>query len=51
MDDLNNLEEELKQKEDKKRRGQKISGRSVFRLQEIIKEKEKKIKIQEEDDK
>jgi len=41
--DLDSLEEKLKKKE-KSQKDQKVSGRSVFKLQEIIKEKSKKDK-------
>ena len=36
--DLDQIEEDLKEKSESKKK-QKISGRSVFKLQEIIKEK------------
>ena len=37
--DLEELEENLKQKQKPKKKDQKISGRSVFKLQEIIQAK------------
>ena len=39
--DYDKIEEELKKKAQKKKK-QKVSGKSVFKLQEIIKEKSKK---------
>jgi len=41
--DLESLEEKLKKKE-KSQKDQKVSGRSVFKLQEIIKQKSDKDK-------
>lgn len=42
-EDLENLEEKLKKKE-KGKKDHKVSGRSVFKLQEIIKKKSKELK-------
>jgi hypothetical protein len=38
-DDYDTIEEQLKEKTSQKEKTHKISGRSVFRLQEIIKSK------------
>lgn len=44
MDDLNQIEEDLKESDQKKRKTpHKVSGKSVFRLKEIIKEKGQEI--------
>lgn len=42
-EDLNKIEEKLKEEtEEEQKKPEKISGKSVFRLQEIIKKKSKK---------
>lgn len=40
--DLEKIEEESKKKEEETKKDHKVSGRSVFRLQEIIKKKSEK---------
>jgi len=45
--DLDKIEEKLKKEEaEKKKKEQKVSGHSVFKLQEIIKEKPQKDKLE-----
>lgn len=44
MDELNQIEEDLRESDQKKRKtGHKVSGKSVFKLKEIIEEKGKEI--------
>lgn len=44
MDELNQIEEDLKESDQKKRKSaHKVSGKSVFKLKEIIEEKGKEI--------
>jgi len=45
-DDLDKIEEDLKKK-DQPKKEEKISGRSVFKLKEIIQEKSKKDTVRE----
>ena len=49
-DDLDKIEEDLKKK-DQPKKEEKISGRSVFKLKEIIQEKSKKVNISKENSK
>lgn len=51
-DDYNDIEEKIKEKDaQEKKTKHKVSGKSVFEIQEIIKKKSEEIKSDEEKDK